>query len=91
MDIKKELCTEISFIKGGKYRALVISDIGDNFKTPTEISKSAKIPMRETSRALKELKEYDIVEVWDNKVRKGRVYQLTPKGLEVLEILNSNL
>ncbi|MEA4957817.1 hypothetical protein SDC9_46156 [bioreactor metagenome] len=90
MDIKKDFHNEISFIKAGKYRSLIISDINDKFKTPTEISKSLKIPMRETSRALKELKDHDILEVLDETVKKGRLYKLTPKGFEILKILKNN-
>ncbi|GLI11121.1 hypothetical protein MARBORIA2_02110 [Methanobrevibacter arboriphilus] len=90
MDIKKEFYKEISFLKAGKYRILVISDINNKFKTPTDISKSLKIPMRETSRALKELRDHKMVEVLDDDVKKGRLYKLTSKGFEALEILKNN-
>ncbi|MEA4957816.1 hypothetical protein SDC9_46155 [bioreactor metagenome] len=91
MDTKKDLYKEISFLKGGKYRFLVLSEINDKFKTPTEISKSLKIPMRETSRALQELKSHGMVEVLDESVKKGRTYRLTKKGLETLRILKKNM
>ncbi len=91
MDIKKDFYKEISFLKGGKYRVLVISDIDDKFKTPTEISKSLNIPMRETSRALLELKKHGMVKVLDETVKKGRLYKLTPKGSDALKILRKNM
>lgn len=43
--------------------------------------------MRETSRALKELKDHGIVKVLDENAKKGRLYKLTDKGFEILGIL----
>ena len=89
MDIKK-YADEIAFIKGSKYREIVISEISENFKMPKEISKSKNIHLSEVSRALKGLREKKIVEVINPDAKKSRIYQLTPKGKKILNILNSN-
>ena len=47
--------------------------------------------MREINRALKELREHGMVEVLDESAKKGRLYKLTPKGLEALKTLKNNI
>jgi len=90
METIEEFYKDISFLKAGKYRMKVILDIQDKIKTPKDISKSAEIPMRETSRALGELKKRDIVIVLDESAKKGRLYKLTDKGKEAFEIIKEN-
>lgn len=87
MGIKK-YADEIAFIKGSKYREIIILEIGENFKMPKEISKSKNIHLSEVSRALKGLREKEIVEVVNPNAKKSRIYQLTPKGKILLDILN---
>jgi DNA-binding HxlR family transcriptional regulator len=87
MEIKR-YADEIAFIKGSKYREIIMYEIGNNFKMPKEISKSKNIHLSEVSRALKGLKEKEIVEVINPNAKKSRIYQLTPKGKELLKILN---
>lgn len=91
MDIKEDFYKDISFLKAGKYRIKVIQDIENKIKTPKEISKSAEIPMRETSRALGELKKRKFVIVLDESAKKGRLYKLTEKGKKSLKIIQENL
>ena len=86
MDIKK-YSDEIAFVKGSKYREICLFEIDCKFKMPKEISKSRKIHLSEVSRALKGLKEKKLVEVINPNARKSRIYQLTPNGKKVLEIL----
>jgi len=58
--------------------------------TPKNISKSAEIPMRETSRALGELKKRNFVIVLYESAKKGRLYKLTDKGKKALKIIKEN-
>jgi len=88
--IIKQYAEEIAFIKSSKYREIVIFEINDKFKMPKEISKSRNIHLSEVSRALKGLREKKIVEVINPDAKKSRIYQLTPKGKKILDILNSN-
>jgi len=90
MDITEDIYKDISFLKAGKYRIKVILDINDKIKTPKDISKSAEIPMRETSRALGELKKRNFVVVLDENAKKGRLYKLTDKGKESYKIIKEN-
>jgi len=90
MDIKEDFYKDISFLKAGKYRIKVILDINNKLKTPKDISKSAEIPMRETSRALGELKNRGFVVVLDESAKKGRIYKLTDKGKKAIEIIMDN-
>ncbi len=87
MGIKK-YADEVAFIKSSKYREIIIYEIGENFKMPKEISKAKNIHLSEVSRALKGLKEKEIVEIINPDAKKSRIYQLTPKGKELLKILN---
>ncbi|MDR0912677.1 MAG: MarR family transcriptional regulator [Methanobrevibacter sp.] len=90
MEIIEDFYKDISFLKAGQYRMKVILDINDKIKTPKDISKSAEIPMRETSRALSELKKRDFVIVLDESAKKGRLYKLTNKGKEAFKIIKEN-
>lgn len=87
MDIKEKFYKDISFLTAGKYMTTVILELSDKLKTPSEISKSAKIPMREISRALQELKKHNLVVVLNEKAKKGRVYKLTEKGKSILKYI----
>lgn len=88
MDIKK-YDEEIAFIKSSKYREIIFLDIDNDFKTPKEISKSKNIHLSEVSRALRGLKEKNLVEVMNPDANKSRFYRLSPKGQEILKYLKS--
>jgi len=90
MEIKEDFYKDISFLKAGKYRTKVILNMENKIKTPKDISKSAKIPMRETSRALGELKKRGFVIVLDESAKKGRLYKLTFKGKKAFKIIKEN-
>ena len=58
--------------------------------TPTEISQALKIPgykLPAVSRALGELEDKKIVVCLNPKQKKGRLYQRSPHGNSVLELL----
>ncbi|MDR2624382.1 MAG: ArsR family transcriptional regulator [Methanobrevibacter sp.] len=63
--------------------------ISDKLKIPIEISKSTGLSKSEVSRALKALKEKDIVVCLNEESYRGRIYRLTKVGNEILKHINT--
>ena len=79
---------DLSFVISSKYRKIVLENVR-NHKTPTDISKELKIQRSHVSRALIELCEEKLVECLTPNKRKGRLYKITNKGLNLLKQINS--
>ena len=56
-----------------------------NFYMPSEIAKQTGLRTTQISNALRDLKERDLVVCLNETARKGRIYQNTPLGLEILK------
>ncbi|MDR1819731.1 MAG: transcriptional regulator [Methanobrevibacter sp.] len=85
------LIKKIALIKASRYRNSILFSIGYNIKTPSEISKEVNIRINHVSKVLKELKNENIVKCLNEERTKGRLYQLTEEGEEILSFLESNL
>jgi len=85
------LIKKIALIKASRYRNSILLSIGYNIKTPSEISKEVNIRINHVSKVLKELKNENIVKCLNEERTKGRLYQLTEEGEEILSFLESNL
>ena len=72
-----------SYIEISSYRKKVVIAIGERIIIPTEIAKISGIRTNHISKVLKELKDCDVAVCINEEVRKGRLYKLTPKGLEI--------
>jgi len=77
----------ISFIKRSTQRKKVLNAL-DNPSMPKEISEATDIRQSHVSRALKQLKGKSLVEILNPEAKRGRLYQLTEKGEEILEEIN---
>jgi DNA-binding MarR family transcriptional regulator len=82
-----EIWAIIGYIKISPTRFKTLKCLKDSNLMPTEISKEAKITPAQVSVALHDLKKKRIVRCMNEKDRKGRIYQCTDLGLEVMEIL----
>ena len=89
MDI--ELLKVKSYIEISKYRGKVVRSIGEDVKTPTNIAKECNIRTNHISNVLRDLKEHNIVECINEEMRKGRLYRLTEKGLEIHELIKNEV
>ena len=86
--MQKQMIKGISLIKSSEYRFKILKSIGNNIKTPSEISKEIKIRLNHISSFLKELKENNLVECLNEDTKKGRLYRLTKLGKNVIAKFN---
>ena len=82
-----ELLILKSYVEISSYRLKAVKCIGNDVKTPTKIAKETGILTNHISKVLKELKEHGIAECINEEMRKGRLYKLTNKGLEISKYL----
>lgn len=85
--ISDDLLVLKAYVDISTYRAKTIKAIGNETKIPSVIAKDCDILPNHISKVLKELKDNDLVVCINETARKGRLYRLTDKGKEVLEVL----
>lgn len=79
----------IGFIKISPARYNCIKSIGKGYKMPTEIVKETGMRITQISNALHDLKAKGIVICLNETTVKGRLYQNTRLGLQILEELEN--
>jgi len=75
----------IGYIKASNYRKNIIKSLENKKLTPVEMAKETCIPLSHVSNTLAELLEKDLVVCLTPKLKKGRLYELTTTGKEVLK------
>ena len=75
----EEFWQTLGFVRRSDNRKNIIKEL-DRPLIPKEIAEETDMHQSNVSRALKELKEKDIVEVLNPEAKTGRLYQLTGKG-----------
>ena len=75
--------SDIGYIKASKNRIRVFQLLAKGEKTPKELQKDLGLHFSQISRALKELKEREIVECLNEDSRMGKIYALSEKGKEI--------
>lgn len=78
----------IGFIKISPSRYRTLECLRDNYLMPTEISRKTRLTPAQVSMALHDLKKKKIVRCMNENVKKGRIYQCTELGLEIMDILD---
>ena len=78
---------EIGYVKLSQHRKKVFLCIGNELKLPSEISKTTELGINDVSRALKGLKDKQLVNCLNEEEKRGRVYALTEKGIEILKYI----
>lgn len=90
--MNKDTTTEkwnlIGFIKVSPVRYAVLKTLEEKFLMPMEISRLTNFTPSQVSNALHGLKEKELVICKNEEVKKGRIYQNTPLGSELLEIID---
>ena len=80
-----EIWELVGFIKVSQTRYITLKTLKTDFLMPSEIAKQTGLRTTQISNALRDLKERDLVVCLNETTRKGRIYQNTPLGLEILE------
>jgi DNA-binding transcriptional ArsR family regulator len=81
---------EIGFVISSDYRVTALQRLAEGPATPSQIATDADIGIAHVSRALKGLRERDLVELLVPEDRKkGRVYGITSEGKGVWQQIES--
>ena len=75
----------VRYVNKSSYRARAFKAIGKEIKIPKEIARDSGILQSHISNVLRDLKEKNLVECLNPKMRKGRLYRLSDEGLEILD------
>ena len=80
-----------SYIWRSKNRTDLVLYLADTIKMPSEIAKHMNIRINQVSAILKDLKNENIVVCLNESEKKGRLYELTPKGKETYKYILKNM
>lgn len=80
---------QAGYIRGSDYRTATATALEESKKQPSEIAEETGIAISHVSRALKQLRERDLVQVLNPDAKKGRLYALTDEGRAALENVNT--
>ncbi len=78
----------VGFILGSEYRQKIIFGLEKSIKTPKQIAKETGIQINHVSNVLRELIDRELIVCKTPELRKGRLYQITEKGKEILNRIN---
>lgn len=78
---------DIGFVIASEHRKKILNLLSITENTPKGISKSFNININHVSACLKSLLKKELVECITPKNKKGRIYRITEKGLNVLNII----
>ncbi|MBZ9570063.1 MarR family transcriptional regulator [Methanobrevibacter sp. TMH8] len=88
MKINDEYLEGLSAIKASKQKQQIIKVLSDqSMKIPSEIGYALDLKTNHISVNLRELKEMNIVKCLNEEKKKGRLYCITNKGMNLLEFL----
>ncbi len=75
---------EIGFVISSRYRVAVLKRLADGPATPSQLATDSGLAIAHISRALRGLRDRDLVELLVSEDRKkGRVYGVTENGEEI--------
>lgn len=84
---ERRLFELLGYVKVSINRTKVMKTIGTEIKIPSEIARDAHIKTSQVSGSLADLKKAGLVVCLNEETRKGRLYQCTETGLEILKHL----
>jgi len=77
---------DYSWVVRGKQRKKVIR-VMSKPKIPTEIKEDSELSLNNVSDILRDFKEKKIAKCLNPRAKTGRIYELTPKGMRIREML----
>lgn len=83
----QEYISSLSYVKRSKNRVGVVKSLGTTIKIPTDISNEMDLRVNQISAVLSDLKKEKICICLNEEDKVGRLYQLTPKGIEIYKFL----
>lgn len=89
--VNDELLVLKAYVEISSYRQKVLTAINVDVKIPTRIAKDCGILPNHISKVLAELREHGLIVCINPEMRKGRLYKLTDRGLQVLKLINNEI
>lgn len=83
----EELWEIIGHLKTSPSQYRTLKTLENNFSVPSEISKKTNMNPSQVSISLQKLKKCNLVMCLNDKSKKGRIYQATDLGVEVIRII----
>jgi len=77
----------LSFVKSSLYRKKILKSLSSGIRTPSEIAKDNGIRLNYVSMYLAELKKEGLVQCLNEDAKKGRLYEITEFGNEILKMI----
>lgn len=84
---EKEKWEIVGYIKISQMRYKTLKTINDDYLMPKEIAEITGLTSAQISKCLASLKEKNLIYCVNENLRKGRIYQTTALGVEVLDML----
>ncbi len=78
---------DIGFIKASYIREGILKQLRKKTSTPKDLTEALDIHFPQISNNLKEMSERGLVQCLTENRKKGKIYSITDKGIEVLEKL----
>ena len=82
---KNEITKIASWVIISSYRNRVMIALGGKLKTPSTLARESGVKINHISKTLKELKQKKLVTCINEDAHKGRLYQMTDLGKQVLQ------
>lgn len=80
---------DVGFVIGSQYRVAVLHCLSEGPATPSQIAEETDFGIAHISRALQNLREWELVELLVSEDRrKGRVYGATETGTEIWKTID---
>lgn len=86
---EEEIWDLIGFIKISPLRQKTLRALKNDYLMPSEIGRLTGMRTTQASGALFDLKEKNLVMCMNESAHKGRIYQLTELGIEILDIIEN--
>ena len=74
----------LGYLKSSTYRMKVLKKLKEGFATPSDISSDFDVKLSQISRTLSELEKMGLIMCTTPQRRKGRIYRISEKGLNIL-------
>lgn len=78
---------EYSWIKASEYRENLLLSLDEKPRTPKELSEISGYYLSHVSNVLSDLEDHDLAECITPDRKKGRLWQATEKGQDIIEDL----
>ncbi|MBE6500269.1 MAG: MarR family transcriptional regulator [Methanobrevibacter thaueri] len=79
----------IGYVMASNNRYQTLKTINTKYLMPKQIAEISELKPEQISKSLKALKDKNLVVCKNEKIRKGRIYQTTRLGLEILEMIDN--